>query len=74
MSKLLRGLLFLVVVVGIVLYAAGAFTGGRVAPGKADAPAGLSAPERTVRVERAAEPVFEEAVGTVRSQWPTCCI
>jgi RND family efflux transporter MFP subunit len=68
MKKLAKGLVFLVVVVGIVLYAAGAFGPERIAPAKEPAPPGVPAPARTVLAERADVPVDESAVGTVQSR------
>jgi RND family efflux transporter MFP subunit len=68
MKQLAKGILFLVVVVGIVLYAAGVFGPERIAPGKEAAPAGAPAPARTVRAERTEVAVDETAVGTVQSR------
>jgi RND family efflux transporter MFP subunit len=68
MNQLAKGVLFLVVVVGIVAYAAGLFGPERIAPAKEPAPPGAPAPARTVRAERAEVPVDESAVGTVRSR------
>jgi multidrug efflux pump subunit AcrA (membrane-fusion protein) len=67
-KKIVRGLLFLVVVVGIVLYAAGTFKTGQVAPGVADQPPGVAAPARIAQAGRIVRPVYEEAVGTVQSR------
>ncbi|MHC4933160.1 MAG: efflux RND transporter periplasmic adaptor subunit [Planctomycetota bacterium] len=68
MRKLIKGILFLALVVVIVLYASSAFDGDKVAPGRLDEPAGLEPPARTVSAERGTVPVFEEAVGTVESR------
>ncbi len=68
MKQLWKGVLFLVVVVGIVLYAAGFFGPERIAPAKGAAPPGAPAPARTVRAEQADVPVAESAVGTVQSR------
>jgi RND family efflux transporter MFP subunit len=68
MKQLAKGILFLVVVVGIVAYAAGFFGPERIAPAKGEAPPGAPVPARTVRAERAEVPVDESAVGTVCSR------
>lgn len=68
MRQLLKGVLFLVVVVGIVLYAAGFFGPERIAPHEGAAPPGAPEPARTVRAEQADVPVAESAVGTVESR------
>ncbi|MHC4820080.1 MAG: efflux RND transporter periplasmic adaptor subunit [Planctomycetota bacterium] len=68
MKQLVKGVLFLVVVVGIVLYAAGFFGPAPIAPGEGPAAPGAPAPARTVRAEQAEVPVNESAVGTVRSR------
>jgi RND family efflux transporter MFP subunit len=52
----------------VVLYVAGAFETGRVAPGRAPGPEGLPAPARVAQAVRGEVPLFEEAVGTVRSR------
>lgn len=68
MKKLISTLAFLALIVGIVLYAAGAFSGERVAsdehvvPPPAEAPPPLSA-----AAEEIDAPVYEDAVGTVES-------
>ncbi|HLK10708.1 MAG TPA: efflux RND transporter periplasmic adaptor subunit [Candidatus Binatia bacterium] len=59
---------FLALVAGVVLYAAGAFEGARIRPGRLPAPAGLPAPTATAVAARGIVPVVEEAVGTVRSR------
>jgi len=64
----LKGILFVAFAVAIVLYAAGVFSGKRIAPGRAEAPASLPAPATTARAGRARVPAVEEAVGTVRSR------
>ena len=67
--KLVSGLLFVGVAVLIVAYATGAFRRGeRVAPGRGPEPAGEPTPARTAVVVRGEIPLFEEAVGTVRSR------
>lgn len=66
--RLLRLVGFLGVVGLVVLYAAGAFHRGRIAPGRTGEPPGLPAPVGTARAERVTVPVIEEAVGTVRSR------
>lgn len=68
MRRWMKAALFLVFAAAIVLYAAGAFGGARVAPGSVEAPRGLEAPEATSRAERVRVPAVEEAVGTVRSR------
>lgn len=52
----------------LVAWAMGAFRGGRIAPGRAAAPAGLPALPRTATAERSPVALFEEALGTVRSR------
>ncbi|MEW6273402.1 MAG: efflux RND transporter periplasmic adaptor subunit [Thermodesulfobacteriota bacterium] len=64
----LRGGGFLVLALGIVLYAAGAFELGRVRPGKLPEPSGLPAPAYTAIAARGPVAVVEDAVGTVRSR------
>jgi RND family efflux transporter MFP subunit len=59
---------FLALILGVVLYAAGAFERGRVRPGRLPAPRGLPAPAATAVAARGMVPVVEEAVGTVRSR------
>jgi len=67
--KLVSGLLFVGVAVLIVAYATGAFRHGeRVPPGRGPEPAGEPTPARTAAVVRGEIPLFEEAVGTVRSR------
>lgn len=69
MKKLISGLVFLCLVAGIVLYAAGVFSGERVEPNEAvPATASLAPPTETVVIEPATVPVFEDAVGTVESR------
>jgi len=67
-KRILRGLLFLGLVVAIVLYATGMFQGERVPPGRVAAPAGESPPAVTARAEKAEVDVFEAAMGTVESR------
>jgi RND family efflux transporter MFP subunit len=59
---------FVVLALVIVLYAAGVFRAGGVAPGRLPAPPGGSAPAHTAIAVRDRVPVIEEAVGTVRSR------
>jgi HlyD family secretion protein len=59
---------FVALAAAVVLYAAGAFEGRRIAPGRAPEPPGLPAPARTATVARGPAPVVEEFVGTVRSR------
>jgi RND family efflux transporter MFP subunit len=59
---------FVVLALGMVLYAGDVLRGGRVRPGKLPASAGLPPPARTATAERGPVPVVEEAVGTVRSR------
>jgi len=66
--RVVKGIAFLALAVLIVLYAAGAFSGERVAPGRAPEPAGLPAPSRTARAERVRIAAVEESVGTVQSR------
>lgn len=68
MKKLVSLVLFLALVVAIVLYAAGAFHGDQVQPGKVAAPDGLPAPAKTVQVIRETVPVIEDAVGTITAR------
>lgn len=69
LTSVLAGLAFLGVAAGIVAFAMGAFRGGeRVAPSRLREPEGAPAPARTATVVRGKVPVFEEAVGTVRSR------
>lgn len=63
-----KGILFVLFAVAIMLYAAGVFSGERIAPGRTEASAGLPPPASTARAERARVPAVEEAVGTVRSR------
>ncbi len=65
----LAGVVFLGVAAGVVAFAMGAFrAGGKVAPGRGPEPADAPAPARTATVARGQVPLFEEAVGTVRSR------
>jgi RND family efflux transporter MFP subunit len=59
---------FVALIGGVVLYAAGAFEGARVRPGRLGEPPGLPAPAATTIAARGMVPVVEEAVGTVRSR------
>jgi HlyD family secretion protein len=68
MKKVVSLVLFLALVVAIVLYAAGAFHGEQVEPGKVAPPPGLAAPPRTVQVTVESVPVVEDAVGTVSAR------
>jgi len=68
MSKAIRGILFLVLVVVIVLYAGGFFGGEKIEPGRAPAPEGRDTPAETASAERLTVPVHEFAVGTVESR------
>jgi RND family efflux transporter MFP subunit len=68
MNGLVRSLLFLLFLAGIVLYAAGAFRGDLVRPGRAAEPAAEDAPPGTAKAERVAVPVHEDAVATVESR------
>ena len=69
LGTVLAGVAFLGVAVGIVAFAMGAFRPGeKVAPARGPEPAGLTAPARTATVVRGEIPLFEEAVGTVRSK------
>jgi len=68
MSKAIRGIAFLALVVVIVLYAGGFFAGEKIEPGHVPAPAGRPAPARTGEAERLSVPVHEFAVGTVESR------
>ena len=67
-SKLAKGLLFLLGAAAVVLYAAGVFRGDRIEPGMAPEPHGVEAPRRTAIAQRTEVPVFEYAVGTVASR------
>jgi len=68
MRRWVKAILFFGFATAIVLYAAGVFDKGRVAPGRTAAPTGLEAPAATARAERARVPAVEEAVGTVQSR------
>lgn len=69
LGTVLAGVAFLGVAAGIVAFAMGAFRPGeRVGPSRLPEPAGVPAPARTATVSRGAVPIFEEAVGTVRSR------
>jgi len=65
---LLRWAGFLGFVIGVVLYAAGAFHRPRPPEGVGASRFEIPPPARSVRAERIAAPVVEEAVGTVRSR------
>lgn len=69
LGTVLAGVAFLGVAAGIVAFAMGAFRPGeRVAPSRLAGPPGAPAPARTGTAVRERIPVFEEAVGTVRSR------
>jgi multidrug efflux pump subunit AcrA (membrane-fusion protein) len=56
------------VVGGVVLYAAGVFSGERIAAGDSGSARQMETPQRTARAERRSIAVFEDAVGTVNSR------
>lgn len=64
---LLRGLGVLVLV-GLILYMADVFSGGKIEPGKEAPPPSLPAPANTDTTRVLSVPVWYEAVGTVRSR------
>lgn len=66
--KAFRWLLLLALCAAVVLYAAGFFGGERVAPGEDPRAAGLPAPTATALAEKLRAPIFEDAIGTVRSR------
>lgn len=68
LATAIRPLTVAILVLGVVLWAAGAFRGGRVAPGRRADPPGLTAPARRAVALRSQIAVFEEAVGTVASR------
>ena len=68
MSKLVKGVLFLLVVGAIVLYAAGVFGPERVEPGSVAGTKPLAAPAQQASAVRDEVDVFEFAVGTVASR------
>jgi RND family efflux transporter MFP subunit len=65
---LVRGGGLAVLVLGTILWASGAFHGARVGPGDTAVLPSSAAPPATATAVRARVPVFEEAVGTVRSR------
>jgi HlyD family secretion protein len=68
LRPLVRWGAFLVLVVGAMLWAGGAFEGAKIVPGRAPEAPGLPAPAAQATAVRAVVPVFEEAVGTVQSR------
>lgn len=68
LRKLVEALALLGLGGGAVAWALGAFHGPRLEPGRGPEPASLPAPVRSVVARRAEVPLFEEAVGTVRSR------
>jgi RND family efflux transporter MFP subunit len=68
MKRLLAWGGFLALIVFVVLFAAGAFRGGRIEPGRAPSPPSMPPPPANVRAERVEVDVVEEAVGTIRSR------
>jgi RND family efflux transporter MFP subunit len=59
---------FLALGIGVALYAAGAFQGGRIRPDRLPLPPGLPVPAGTATAVRQKVPMLEEAVGTVGSR------
>jgi RND family efflux transporter MFP subunit len=68
LKRMVSWALFLALIAFVVLYAAGAFSRGRIEPGRAAGPASEAPPARTTVAERVESAVVEEAVGTVRSR------
>ncbi len=66
--RAVEGVVLLAAVAGVLLWATGAFRGPGVRPGVAPHPPGLPAPGATAVAVRAKVPLFEEAVGTVRTR------
>lgn len=67
-KKVVSLLLFLALVLAIVLYAMGVFTGEQIQPGREPAPPGEPPPSSTAVAAVVEVPVAEEAVGTVASR------
>jgi len=61
----LGGALFLLL---LILYMSGAFRTNMISPGKEKAPAGLPEPSHVENVTREEQPIWYEAIGTIRSQ------
>lgn len=69
MKRLISTLAFLALIVAIVLYASGAFSGERVSPDEHVAPpTPAPPPAKTVAAEEFEAPVYEDAVGTIESR------